>query len=67
MSCCIGRRGRHLAPRFAFATEALLALGSIVCFALMVAHIISKTNQPDYGYPYRSVEGAMAFVLGVLM
>jgi hypothetical protein len=65
--CIRQGRSRRVSPGAAFWIELALGLGGLVCFALMVVHIVSKAGSPVYGYPYKAAEGSMAFLLGALM
>ncbi|KAM0274373.1 hypothetical protein ACHAQH_007910 [Verticillium albo-atrum] len=50
-----------------FGVELLFALGTLVCFILMVVNIADKQNSGYYEYPYFRYEVPLACLLGFLM
>ncbi|KAM0326982.1 hypothetical protein ACHAQA_006103 [Verticillium albo-atrum] len=50
-----------------FGVELLFALGTLVCFVLMVVNIVDKQNSDYYEYPYFRYEVPLAFMLGLMM
>lgn len=68
LTCCVQRHRTGVASHpVALGFQFVLGLGALVCFAMMVAHIVSKTKEAYYYYPSKASDGAMAFLLGALM
>ncbi|WYZ43139.1 hypothetical protein EsH8_VI_000838 [Colletotrichum jinshuiense] len=52
---------------FHFGMELCFALGTTICWILLVIQIESKKSNGYYAYPYIQYEAALAFLLGLIM
>jgi hypothetical protein len=66
-SVILQRRHGGISQNLNMGVELILGLGTLVCFALLVAHIVAKASRGYFEYPDEAIEGALAGLLGLLM